>query len=92
AYFPYPNCAVVGAEALAVRPCHAGEVYKECGMGCDRRCGFSTINVLCVHECVEGCFCDTDLVRNATGHCVTTQECDLQLQQSQQVVNNRTVT
>lgn len=52
------------------------EFYTTCGTACPRTCeNYKETAIACTKQCVEGCFCETNYVRNGKGQCVLPSQC-----------------
>ncbi|XP_013179793.1 PREDICTED: zonadhesin-like [Papilio xuthus] len=56
--------------------CGPNEVFKRCGPACERSCEIPLPT--CTQQCVEGCFCADDRLRDDNGQCVEVSECPTQ--------------
>ncbi|XP_035227821.1 zonadhesin-like, partial [Stegodyphus dumicola] len=55
--------------------CAEDEEYQECGTACPETCENFGEPRTCTFQCVSGCFCKKDLVRNSSGRCVRPERC-----------------
>lgn len=56
--------------------CGDNEVYSTCGSSCPKTCDTLEESQTCTKECVSGCFCKNDTVRDPiTKKCVTEEMC-----------------
>nr|QRN45218.1 zonadhesin-like 1 [Tineola bisselliella] len=54
--------------------CGKNEHYNRCGTACPLTCDQPEPRP-CTRQCVKGCFCNGDLVRNSEGKCVPKDQC-----------------
>ncbi|RWR99016.1 cysteine-rich venom protein 6-like isoform X4 [Dinothrombium tinctorium] len=63
-------------EASDASQCRLDEYFVTCGSACEDTC--ANINIrprICTLQCLIGCQCRGDLVRNANGECVNRNQC-----------------
>lgn len=51
------------------------ENYNACGSACPKTCDNYNTTVACTDQCVPGCYCTADYVRNSDGTCCKPEEC-----------------
>lgn len=56
--------------------CGPREEYLKCGSSCPPSCdNYNNTCLACTEQCVSGCFCESDYVRNSDGKCVKPEKC-----------------
>lgn len=57
--------------------CPPNESFSDCGTACPLTCNnFKNAPLACNRQCVQGCFCNVGLVRDAvTGKCISPNKC-----------------
>lgn len=54
--------------------CPEGEVFNECGTACPLTCDAPHM-MPCTRQCVRGCICPKNMLRNSTNQCVSLNQC-----------------
>ncbi|KAG5679448.1 hypothetical protein PVAND_009013 [Polypedilum vanderplanki] len=49
------------------------EIYNTCGTACPETCEYKP--TICTMQCIEGCFCKRNYIRNNNGECILKKDC-----------------
>lgn len=56
--------------------CEYGSTYNQCGTTCQKTCFNKEVIEKCEdNQCIEGCFCPSDMVMDQDGKCVYPADC-----------------
>lgn len=65
--------ASIYREVYLQTACGVNEVYKQCGSACPASC--KSPSPICTAQCIPGCFCIANYVKNDNGICIHRRRC-----------------